>query len=86
MCASCLSVIFVKKTFKTIKNHSLTATTYFALSLGFNMAECATSWQSAAHFEQPKNVHFEPFVRGLLIFLIGTKSVSEGGEGGGPNA
>ena len=43
------------------------------------MAEYATSWQSAAHFEQPKNVHFEPFVRGLLIFLIGTKSVSEGG-------
>ena len=46
------------------------------------MAEYAISWQSAARSEQPKNVRFEPFKRGLRNdILIGTKSGSEG-EGG----
>ena len=38
---------------------------FTVVKVTLNMAEYATSWQSNWRSEQPKNVNFEPIIRGL---------------------
>ena len=47
------------------------------------MAEYAISWQSAARSEQPKNVRFEPFIRGLRNDIFDWDQIRFRGGGGG---